>query len=250
MTDAVRRALEFAAEHMHSDWPERCQEIVRRARAALSEQPAPKTACKGIPRVGCNYLAECDSVCNKCGKVHAVHLIPGVGSTAPVERVQLSDTKPLDDPRLQQLFGDAIEGALAFGYQGENAAPPGHWLERFWHLGRAEAEKTLAATPPPMPARLNDQRIVELMRPLADDALIRPHVIAAARAAIAEHERLNGISATPRQPLSEARIEEGRHETFSTNNPFCPCDSKTMLKAVRWAERAHGITPAQGNGGE
>lgn len=163
---------------------------------------------------------------------------------------KLSDTKPLDDPRLQQLFGDAIEGALAFGYQGENPAPPGHWLERFWHLGRAEAEKTLAATPPPMPARLNDQRIVELMRPLADDALIRPHVIAAARAAIAEHERLNGISATPRQPLSEARIEEGRHETFSTNNPFCPCDSKTMLKAVRWAERAHGITPAQGNGGE
>ena len=165
-----------------------------RERAALSEQPAPKTACKGIPRVGCNYLAECDSVCNKCGKVHAVHLIPGVGSTAPVERVQLSDTKPLDDPRLQQLFGDAIEGALAFGYQGENAAPPGHWLERFWHLGRAEAEKTLAATPPPMPARLNDQRIVELMRPLADDALIRPHVIAAARAVIAEYERINGIA--------------------------------------------------------
>lgn len=24
--------------------------------------------------------------------------------------------KPLDDPRLQQLFGDAIEGALALGY--------------------------------------------------------------------------------------------------------------------------------------
>ena len=91
MTDAVRRALEFAAEHMHSDWPERCQEIVRRARAALSEQPAPRV-CKGIPRVGCNYLAECDSVCNKCGKVHAVHLIPGVGSTAPVERVALSVT--------------------------------------------------------------------------------------------------------------------------------------------------------------
>lgn len=111
--------------------------------------------------------------------------------------LSLSDTKPLDDPRLQQLFGDAIEGALAFGYQGENAAPPGHWLERFWHLGRAEAEKTLAATPQPMPARLNDQRIVELMRPLADDALIRPHVIAAVRAVIAEYERINGI--TPAQ---------------------------------------------------
>lgn len=119
------------------------------------------------------------------------------GSGGDATEASLSDTKPLDDPRLQQLFGDAIEGALAFGYQGENAAPPGHWLERFWHLGRAEAEKTLAATPPPMPARLNDQRIVELMRPLADDALIRPHVIAAARAVIAEYERINGI--TPAQ---------------------------------------------------
>lgn len=115
----------------------------------------------------------------------------------PAVSFQRRPAKPLDDPRLQQLFGDAIEGALAFGYQGENAAPPGHWLERFWHLGRAEAEKTLAATPPPMPARLNDQRIVELMRPLADDALIRPHVIAAARAVIAEYERINGI--TPAQ---------------------------------------------------
>jgi hypothetical protein len=116
------------------------------------------------------------------------------GSGGDATEASLSDTKPLDDPRLQQLFGDAIEGALAFGYQGENAAPPGHWLGRFWHLGRAEAEKTLAATPPPMPARLNDQRIVELMRPLADDALIRPHVIAAARAVIAEYERINGIT--------------------------------------------------------
>jgi len=32
----LRAALEFAAERMSSDWPERCQEIVRRARAALS----------------------------------------------------------------------------------------------------------------------------------------------------------------------------------------------------------------------
>lgn len=42
-------------------------------------------------------------------------------------------------------------------------------------------------------------------------------------------------------PLSDAAIEQGREATFSTSNPFCPCDSKTMRKAVRWAERAHGI---------
>lgn len=43
-------------------------------------------------------------------------------------------------------------------------------------------------------------------------------------------------------PLSDEQIERLREQTFSTNNPFCPCDSKTMRKAVRAAERAHGIT--------
>lgn len=38
-------------------------------------------------------------------------------------------------------------------------------------------------------------------------------------------------------PLTDAEIEQGRHETFSTSNPFCPCDSKTFLKAARWTER-------------
>jgi hypothetical protein len=42
-------------------------------------------------------------------------------------------------------------------------------------------------------------------------------------------------------PLSDEQIEGLREQTFSTNNPFCPCDSKTMRKAVRAAERAHGI---------
>lgn len=30
-------------------------------------------SCKGIPRTGCNYLADCDRVCNKCGQVHHHH---------------------------------------------------------------------------------------------------------------------------------------------------------------------------------
>ncbi len=45
--DKVREALEFAAQHLSSEWPERCQEIVRRAREALSEQPAvPEFCCE------------------------------------------------------------------------------------------------------------------------------------------------------------------------------------------------------------
>lgn len=55
--------------------------------------------------------------------------------------------KPLDDPKLQQVFGDAIEGALAFGYQGTNKPPEGHWLWRFWNLGRNQALSERAAPP-------------------------------------------------------------------------------------------------------
>lgn len=50
-------------------------------------------------------------------------------------------------------------------------------------------------------------------------------------------------AATPRQrkPLSEAQLEKGRDQTFSINNPFCPCDSKTFRKVARWVEAAHDI---------
>lgn len=38
------------------------------------------------------------------------------------------------------------------------------------------------------------------------------------------------------QRLTDAQIEQGWRDTFSTNNPFCPCDLKTFTKAARWAE--------------
>ena len=39
------------------------------------------------------------------------------------------------------------------------------------------------------------------------------------------------------KPLTGAQILAGWHDTFSTNNPFCPCDLKSFTKAVNWAER-------------
>lgn len=36
--------------------------------------------------------------------------------------------------------------------------------------------------------------------------------------------------------LTDQRIEELRHQTFSTSNPFCPVDSKSMRKAARAVE--------------
>jgi hypothetical protein len=63
--------------------------------------------------------------------------------------------KPLDDPRLQGLFSDAISGALAFGAQNTNPPPAGHWLERFWQMGRAALSE--AAAPAAEPVALTDE---------------------------------------------------------------------------------------------
>ena len=52
------------------------------------------------------------------------------------------------------------------------------------------------------------------------------------------------VAALKRKPLTDAEIEAGRDAIFSTNNLFCLCDSKTMRKVVRWAERAHKIDAA------
>jgi hypothetical protein len=58
--------------------------------------------------------------------------------------------KPLDDPRLQEMFSAAIDGALTFGYRGNNEAPEGHWLRPWWEKGRAAA---VAESQPVAPAR-------------------------------------------------------------------------------------------------
>ena len=42
--------------------------------------------------------------------------------------------------------------------------------------------------------------------------------------------------------LTAKQIKAGWEQTFSTNNPFCPCDLKSFTKAVNWAERALAAT--------
>ena len=194
MTDAVRRALEFAAEHMHSDWPERCQEIVRRARAALSEQPsvATVTECEACltPDV-CRLRGTCDH--------YAAERLRVAAHPAPVERVTLSDEQVLACIRSAQVGPVPMGMTLERGPY--DVTEPTYFAQRF------------------------------------------------ARAVIAEYERLSGISATPRQPLSEAQIaavlrkasERAGFVTLEAGEP-----SAFMVGVVRDVEAAYGITPAQG----
>lgn len=70
--DGMGRLFLEASAGMHGDVAkELAMEIIR-----MPSKPHP---CRGIPRKGCNYLATCETVCNKCGEVHHLHQMPGYG---------------------------------------------------------------------------------------------------------------------------------------------------------------------------
>lgn len=50
-----------------------------------------------------------------------------------------------DQDGIRERVCNAIDGAMAFGFQGVNPPPEGHWLERYWGIGR---EGTALATQP------------------------------------------------------------------------------------------------------
>jgi hypothetical protein len=112
--------------------------------------------------------------------------------------------KPLDDPRLQELFSSAISGALAFGAQGNNPPPKGHWLELFWQMGRGERARSDAA-------KLD---LLNPLRVLADAAEARGIRVDAARASIARAEMFS---------LNQGAAPEAPTDPMDT--PL-PCDVK------------------------
>jgi hypothetical protein len=59
------------------------------------------------------------------------------------------------------------------------------------------------------------------------------------------YEYLVAEQPAPAQPLTDEQIEKLREKTFSTGNPYCPVDSKSMRKAARAIEAAHGITSGE-----
>ena len=50
--------------------------------------------------------------------------------------------------------------------------------------------------------------------------------------------------------LTDHEIEAGWHKTFSTSNPYCPCNLKSFTKAVRWAEHALLRAASSGSDGQ
>jgi hypothetical protein len=112
------------------------------------------------------------------------HRFDGLGirayaAIAALDAVLAATPKPLDDPRLQGLFSDAISGALAFGAQNTNPPPAGHWLERFWQMGRDERALSEAAPPAAEPPSTPEMAALwqKICSPLTGDEFQR-HVTA------------------------------------------------------------------------
>lgn len=84
-----------------------------RALEARAPQPAPAAAqarkCLGMPDARCHYLADCGSVCNKCGNVHNPMTLkygPEAHPPAPVvsEATEALRAIASDDPRLRMRY--------------------------------------------------------------------------------------------------------------------------------------------------
>ena len=67
---------------------------------------------------------------------------------------------PIDaDPQgIRAAVAEAITGALAFGAQGNNPPPEGHWLAPFWNAAKADAA-ALVPAPPILAADHNGMRV-------------------------------------------------------------------------------------------
>ncbi len=68
----------------------------------------------------------------------------------------------------------------------------------------------------------------------------------------AVHERLysaavkrDDAAVDAKQGLTDNQIESGWHQTFSTSNPYCPCNLKSFTKAVRWTLAAIAASTAK-----
>lgn len=73
---------------------------------------------------------------------HKLHLLPFVAPTDANLSAMRREGLSIDgDNAYKRDLLDAVVGALAFGKQRSIQPPAGHWLERFYEIGKAEADE-------------------------------------------------------------------------------------------------------------
>lgn len=77
----------------------------------------------------------------------ATLLESGESSSEPMKQPSMPYSLDHDPAGIRALAADAILGAMAYGAQGTNRPPEGHWLMPFWELVKTEREEARKAAP-------------------------------------------------------------------------------------------------------
>jgi hypothetical protein len=122
---------------------------------APQPSPSPAPACKtcpGIPRPGCDYLAECGSVCNKCGQVHSSHLL----------ECNLPTTSQRRWNTYEQAIGDPVFQVARSIMGTENAGQDGQLVKAINHVIDAQCDAPTAPAQPGQEGELTDYQILAI----------------------------------------------------------------------------------------
>ena len=108
----------------------------------LAASPTPPAEQQAAPKAA--PVRAC--VCGEPQASGTVHRVDGPCYVAAPQQ-EAQEPYPIDtDPQgIRAIVADAITGALAFGAQGANPPPEGHWLTPFWEMAREEAMRTKPA---------------------------------------------------------------------------------------------------------
>ena len=121
--DEPRKKIVDNAVHAAND------DLIKRMRDDVTRGPAYQ-----ITAAGREYLAKYS------GEV-AEPSLPGAPICAESKIAVITSGVTTDFPAFHEPTASAIVGAMAFGYQGSNEPPEGHWLTEFHQRGVADAQK-------------------------------------------------------------------------------------------------------------
>jgi hypothetical protein len=227
-----RGALQAALNMLRRDAQEG-----RHARGELADEisasiavPTPERAQPVGPRTTLNYDGTFDTTCAHCGGNGCFACLKSAAPTP--ERAEKSAKQQYDASGCAEEEPDPIERLRFFCSLAMNGQD---WID---------VEPFFDAITPERADAGKDAALYEAARLLA--SRLPTGLALASYFAAEELNALRAILAANKEPperaepraLPDWRIADGWHNTFSTSNPYCPCDLKSFTKAVRWAEHA------------
>jgi hypothetical protein len=223
--DAFNRKLRVQLEQEWGDL-----QNLKRAYAAPQAECAPREAQPVGPRTTLNYDGTFDTTCAHCGGNGCFACLKSAAPTPERADADTAGAKPWWHALAKAADAVSKSADVWHGFSIQDAKVCVDAYLAASASERADAGKDAALT---------DEQIRDIwLRETGFDEQAAPFAILEfARAILAANKEPPDERAEPRA-LPDWRIADGWHNTFSTSNPYCPCDLKSFTKAVRWAEHA------------